>query len=138
MGKLTTLILLFCLTNVFAQDASLGAIELEMDTIENDEGQMLIGLYDAEENWLNKIRIGKVGVIKKGKSRVIFENIPEGTYAISVFHDQDNNGKLKTFLGIPTEGTGSSNNAPARFGPPKWEDAKFQVQGNSIEQKINR
>lgn len=97
MGKLTTLILLFCLTNVFAQDASLGAIELEMDTIENDEGQMLIGLYDAEENWLNKIRIGKVVIIENGKSRVIFENIPEGTYAISVFHDEDGNGKLNTF-----------------------------------------
>lgn len=137
MKKSAIFILLLCLTNMFAQSEVLGTIELEVTAIDNDEGQLLIGLYDSEENWLNKIRIGKVGVINNGTSKVTFDNIPEGTYAISVFHDEDSNGKLATFLGIPTESTGSSNNAPANFGPPKWGDAKFQVKGNTIKQIIN-
>ena len=37
-------------------------------------------------------------------------------------------GELNFFMGMyPTESTGFSNNAPARFGPPKWQDAKFEV-----------
>lgn len=32
----------------------------------------------------------------------------------------------------PTEATGTSNNAPARFGPPKWADAKFEVRNNVV------
>ena len=40
-----------------------------------------------------------------------FNDIPPGTYAIAVFHDENANGKLdKNFLGIPCEGYGASNN----------------------------
>lgn len=137
MKKLTTFLLLFCLATISAQDKLLGTIELEITNIDNGDGQMMIGLYDSEENWLNKIVIGKIGVIKNGGSKIVFENIPNGTYAISVFHDEDSNGKLKTLFGIPLEDTGSSNDAPAKFGPPLWEDAKFQLKGGTLKQTIN-
>jgi uncharacterized protein (DUF2141 family) len=59
---------------------------------------------------------------------VIFTNVPDGDYAVSCFHDEDDNGKLNMFMGMmPTEDYGTSNNAPANFGPPKWIDAKFEI-----------
>jgi len=137
MKKMMTLAVFFCLLITTAQEKKLGTIKLEIDNIENDEGQILIGLYDSEANWLNKIYVGKVVEIKNRNAEVTFENIPLGVYAISVFHDEDNNGKLKTFLGIPTESAGSSNNAPARFGPPKWEDAKFKLTEKTVHQQIS-
>jgi len=124
-------------TIMYAQDAG-SSIEVEIIGIDNSDGQMLIGLYDSEDSWLEKRVQGTFGKIIDGKSTATFENIPDGSYAISVFHDENNDGKLETnFLGIPSEDTGSSNDAPARFGPPKWEDAKFEVKGSSIKQIIN-
>ena len=46
----------------------------------------------------------------------------------SVFHDEDNNKQLNTnFVGMPKEGIGVSRNAKGHFGPPKYEDAKFEL-----------
>lgn len=132
-----TLAIFFGFLIITAQEKKSGTIQLQIDNMENDKGQMLIGLYDSEDNWLSKIYVGKVAKITDGSAEITFKNVPLGVYAISVFHDEDNNGKLKTFLGIPTESTGSSNNAPARFGPPKWEDAKFTLTEKTVHQKIS-
>lgn len=134
---LLTLFLISGSAIMIAQDASGNTIEVEITNIDSNKGQMRVGLYDSEESWLNKTHSGLVGLIINGKSAVAFENVPNGTYAISLYHDENGNGELDTnFLGIPKEDTGSSNNAPARMGPPKWADAKFEIKGNSIRQTI--
>ncbi len=113
-------------------------IEVQFENIASDDGKMLIGLYDSEDNWLKTRSKGAVAKIVNGTSKTSFNSIPDGVYAISVFHDENNNGKLDTnFFGIPSEDTGASNDAPARFGPPKWEDAKFVIKGGTIKQIIN-
>lgn len=62
--------------------------------------------------------------------------LPYGEYAVKVFHDENNNGKLDTrMFGIPAERYGFSNNAGGKFGPPEYEDAKFIVE--SATQKIS-
>jgi len=114
-----------------------GTITIEILNIDTDDGQMLIGLYDSSDNWLKTPYQGEFGAIKDGKCTVVFKDIPVGIYAISTFHDEDKDGELDTFLGIPTEDTGSSNDAPAKFGPPKWEAAKFEVKEGMLKQVIN-
>lgn len=62
---------------------------------------------------------------------VVFKNIPKKTYAVSVFHDEDSDGKLKiNWLGIPREGVGSSNNIKGRMVPPRFAAAAFPFAGN--------
>jgi len=131
-------IILFLLITTFVHAQEEGNdITLEINSIDTDDGQMRIGLYDSEDNWLKKPLKGITGKIVDGTCKASFSNIPDGTYAISVFHDENNDGKLETnFLGIPSEDTGSSNDSPSRFGPPKWEDAKFEVKGGTIKQVI--
>jgi uncharacterized protein (DUF2141 family) len=109
-----------------------------MSGFDNNEGTAMIALYDSEENFLEKRLLGEISEIKNNEATVIFSDVPEGIYAISVFHDEDDNGKLNMMMGFyPSEATGASNNAPARFGPPKWEDAKFEVKnGQHINQLI--
>lgn len=59
-----------------------------------------------------------------------FTNVPFGTYAVCAFHDENNDKKINAnFFGIPTEGVGVSNNAKGHFGPPKFDDAKFNFTG---------
>ncbi len=63
-----------------------------------------------------------------------FEGLPAGTYAVSVMHDENANGKLDSnFLGIPTEGYGVSNNHTHALSAPTWDESKFEVKdGESV------
>ncbi len=120
---------------VTAQDVA--DITIEITNISSNDGKMMVGLYDSEENWLKNTKMLLIGTIKNGECKVIFEDVPNGIYAVSSYHDENDNDKLDTnFLGIPKEDTGSSNNAPARMGPPKWEDAKFKIEQESIKLNI--
>ena len=72
------------------------------------------------------IEAGTVEKIGKGAYRGSFEIRP-GTYAIGVYIDENENGKLDTnFFGIPKEQYGFSNNTKA-FGIPKFEAAAFAI-----------
>ena len=58
------------------------------------------------------------------------------TYAIAIVHDENGNGKLDTFAGIPREGVGFSRNPVLRFGAPSFRSASFPVAGGPVEQDI--
>lgn len=62
-------------------------------------------------------------------SRYVFENLPAGTYAIGVIHDENGNHKFDTnFMGIPKEAYVTSNDVRGGIsGPPKFEPAKFTL-----------
>ena len=55
--------------------------------------------------------------------------IVPGTYAIAVFHDANGNGRLDTFLGIPREAFGFSNNPPVRPRAPRFAECSFTAAG---------
>jgi uncharacterized protein (DUF2141 family) len=64
--------------------------------------------------------------------------LPLGDYALSVFYDQDGDGELKTnFIGMPKEPIALSNNAVAKFGPPKYSDAVFSLGAQPIIQSLS-
>lgn len=65
-----------------------------------------------------------------------FDALPRGTYAMAVIHDENGNGRLDTFAGIPREGYGFSRNAPVRFGPPRFAAARFTLDGENGSQRI--
>jgi uncharacterized protein (DUF2141 family) len=57
-----------------------------------------------------------------------FEKLPAGTYAISVFQDENANGVLDTnAFGAPTEGYGASRNELPAAAAPTFEDNAVSV-----------
>ena len=55
-------------------------------------------------------------------------NIPQGDYAIALFHDRNSDGKCnRNLLGIPTEGYGFSNNVLPILRTPSFDKTKFKV-----------
>lgn len=134
-NSILVLIVFFCGSFILLAQNS---IEVEITHFTSDSGVAQIGLFNTESSFLDKVYKGKAVKIKDKKAVAIFTNIPDGTYAISVFHDKNKDEKLNTFLGIPTENYAASNNAPSKFGPPKWKDAKFEVRnGEIVKQKIS-
>jgi uncharacterized protein (DUF2141 family) len=55
-------------------------------------------------------------------------DLPPGTYAVSVYEDLNRNHKLDhNLIGIPREPVGASNNPPAHFGPPNFDECSFRL-----------
>ncbi|WP_284054590.1 DUF2141 domain-containing protein [Stakelama marina] len=67
---------------------------------------------------------------------VRFTALSPGAYAVSVIHDENGNAKLDTFAGIPREGFGFSRNPAIRFGPPRFDAARFDVSGPTETQQV--
>ncbi len=116
---------------------STSTLKVSFQDIENDEGMLRIGLYSSSGDWLEKVFKSKSSTIVGGKCDVVFENIPFGEYAISAYHDENDNGKMDKYLGFyPKESYACSNQAPANYGPPEWRDAKFKINKKKNQQHI--
>lgn len=125
-------------TTVKNQDVNTYNITVKISGLKNSNGQLLVGLYNSEVDFLEKGFKSLIQEISNKTGTVIFYNIPEGTYAVSFVHDENNNGEIDTnFIGIPKEDYGCSNNAKGTMGPPKWEDAKFELKGENKTIKIS-
>ena len=130
MSTIVRLLIMLVLKSTFImlQDAKAHDITVNISGLDSDKGKILIGLYDSEDKFLNKRYRNAIGTINKEKSTITFKDVPKGVYAISFVHDENDNGKMDTnFMGIPKEDYGCSNNAKGFMGPPKWEDAKFEL-----------
>ncbi len=69
-----------------------------------------------------------------GSMTFVAEDLPAGQYAIRIMHDVNGNDELDAnFIGIPTEPWGFSNNAKGRFGPPRWNDVRFALEGATTQ-----
>lgn len=134
--KFTIILLLMLCTKTGIAQESEHSLTVMITNIESDEGTIQVGLYNNKDNFLNKTYRSISTNAKTGNVQVIFKNVPKGEYAISLYHDADNNRELNTFLSIPTEPYGVSNNAKGRFVPPQWEDAKFTISDKTIVQSI--
>jgi uncharacterized protein (DUF2141 family) len=67
-------------------------------------------------------------------ARCDFGDIPPGTYAIAVIHDENSHGKLDTNrLGVPTEGYGFSGDAGALLGAPSFSAAGVAYDGRTLD-----
>ncbi|MCX6230628.1 MAG: DUF2141 domain-containing protein [Bacteroidetes bacterium] len=106
-------------------------ITVNVSGFKSDKGKCLLYLYNNKKGFptdADKAIHTSIGKILNGKSCIILNNIADGDYAISVIHDENDNGKLdKNFIGMPKEGVGVSNNAKGSFGPPSFKDSKFQL-----------
>lgn len=63
---------------------------------------------------------------------LMFRNVAPGHYAISLLHDENENGRADRALGMmPKEGFGFSRDAKLRMGPPSFQSAAFDFDGSA-------
>ncbi len=113
------------------QNDSIISITVNVVELRSIEGKVGITLFNAAEGFPTepeKAIDKKYVEIYNKTAEAIFENVPVGKYAIAVYHDEDENQEIETnFIGIPREGTGSSNNPKSRMGPPRYKDCEFDT-----------
>ncbi|WP_095075102.1 DUF2141 domain-containing protein [Tenacibaculum jejuense] len=132
MQRLILLLFVFVLStfsSILAQETY--SITIDFSGMKSDKGDLYIALYNSENTFLKTPMKGEIVKISDKKATAVFKNIKAGNYAISAFHDENDNKKMDTkIFGIPKEPIGISNDAKGFFGPPKYKDAQFTVDKN--------
>ena len=112
-------------------------IDILINKVSSDQGKIYFGLYDSQENFNSRKPLESTNVkIVKGKANVVFENLKPGTYAVTCFHDANDNGRMDfEASGMPTEDYGMTNNVMS-FGPPQFADGKFELSDKDLTFEI--
>lgn len=113
---------------------------MRIGELRNNQGQVVRDLYSSADGFPkngDKALVHAKSPISNGHAVCRLPDVNAGAHAVSVFHDENSNGKLDTnFMDVPREGVDASNNAKGHFGPPKFDAAAFRFSGGRLELKI--
>ena len=118
-----------------------GNLIIEFDTTLK-QGNLLVYIYNNQEGFPTKPQktfLTKI-VTCQNTNQIKIDNLPYGTYAIMLIHDQNGNNKLdRNWLGLPGEPYALSGHPKFRFGPPVFDDVKFNfnTDGQIIKVKFD-
>ncbi|MGA9069829.1 MAG: DUF2141 domain-containing protein [Terracidiphilus sp.] len=104
---------------------AVSTLTVHVTGIRNANGNIRLSLY-RDSNFVQTL---EVEIDPKTMTAVaVFNKLPQGTYTVQLFHDENRNGKMDTNLfGMPVEGYGFSNNPKKRMGKPGFDETNFQV-----------
>ncbi len=120
-----------------------GRIVVEIKGLKNNEGKARILIFSEKEKDYfpsdhEKAYRAHVMPASDAQEGFVFEGVPFGSYAVSVHHDENDDGRVNSnFLGIPKEGLGASNDAKDSFGPPPFRKAEVALNDDTLVVKIN-
>lgn len=112
-----------------AREEGATSLRLEVSSFRNAKGMLNCRLFTDATSFPDGEGARTVRTVIAGtQSTCVFDDIPPGTYAVAVVHDENGNARLdKNFLGIPTEGYGVSNNRTYAASSPKWDESRFAI-----------
>ena len=134
------LILLILFGSSFQTSIFRYSISVKINRIHSNKGTIIINLYNSSAGFpsdrsraFQSIKVPA----KTPSTESVFYDIASGTYAISVLHDENNNGEMnKNFFGVPQEGYCVSNNAKGVMSAPSFKNATFDLKSN-VTQSLN-
>jgi len=110
-----------------------GTLKINISGLKNNKGFIELVIYKNEKNFPKEgahYKLYKLKIANK-QSVLSIKNMPEGTYAIALMHDENSNKKMdKNILGMPKEGFGFSNNPRVVFKEPTYNECKFNVKAS--------
>lgn len=116
-----------------AAAAETGTLVVQVQGLTSDDGNLRFTLFDSKASFMKTPVRAELVEVKDRKGTWIVDDVPYGEYAVLVHHDTNGNGKMERhWYGKPKEPAGASNDAPAKFGPPKYRDAKFQIESSQL------
>ena len=117
-----------------------GDLTIAVAQLRNQKGQVCVKLYSARRSFPNgndKAIPLQCVPITETPLTVTFKDIPLGSYAVSLFHDENGDRTInRNGIGIPLEGFGFSRNPVIRAAPPKFEEAMILVAGQNTKIEI--
>jgi uncharacterized protein (DUF2141 family) len=125
------------LAALLAAPASAATLDVRVEGVANDEGTLLVAVCDRASFLRRRCPYARRAPAAPGEARLRFDDLAPGLYAVQAIHDENDNRDLdRSLLGRPKEGFGFSNDAPMRFGPPRFEDAAVAVGPEGAEARL--
>lgn len=112
------------------------SLTVKAEGFRNLNGEVIFALYNKEgsipdEKYKKYFKKGISQINKDGLAYFTFTNLPKGSYAVNVLHDENKNGKIDKRFVIPKEGIGFSNYETIGLSNrPKFSKASFKVNSN--------
>lgn len=109
---------------------SQNTISVHVNNVRSTKGKVNVAVYNSNATFLSFDGVFSTGSANANRGTVTLKipNLPSGEYALAVFHDENDNGKLDTnWLGIPKEKVAFSNAEMKTFGPPKYKECAFHI-----------
>ena len=106
------------------------SLTINLSNIKSDSGVLKVGVFNSKETYETKgVKpiIGRTFMAAFPTATLTIEDVPAGTYAIKLYQDENNNGKMDMGFKGPKEPYSFSNNAFRSFGPPLFAEASFEV-----------
>ena len=112
--------------------AATGQVNVTVEGFESTKGQVLVSLYLDDSGWpgdeARAFAARRIPIAEDLRARVEFDDVPAGSFAVSVVHDKNRNRKLdRGLFGIPREPYGFSRDARSTFHAPSFSAAQLQV-----------
>lgn len=128
MTRISTLIAAIAASAFIAPIASAADLTIKVEGIAKAKGTIMLGLFDEATYNGDGAVAGANLTVEGGEVVASFADLTPGEYAVRLYHDVNDDGEMNTNpFGMPTEPYAFSNNAKGRFGPAKWDAAKFTV-----------
>lgn len=110
-------------------NAPMSTLKVEITNVRKDAGTIRVALYKPTDKFgTAKPDYFKVVPVTQAISYSTEFELPQGDYAIAVYHDLNDNGKLdKNLVGYPKEPFGFSNNFRPILSAPSFKDCAFQL-----------
>lgn len=123
-----TLLAGLVVTAGLALPAGAADLVIHVDGLRSDRGTIRASLYGNQAQFRSREKLMTIEVPADQRGVVVaFTHLPPGRYGATFYHDENRNGRHDKFMGLPREGYGFTNNAPARFGPPAFADMAVEV-----------
>jgi len=134
MKVYSLIMIVYFLNPILSNGQKSGTIHMTVDGIKDENGTLRIGLFSEQDEFLEEPSYSRdIKIDQQSEIQTSFENIPHGVYAISVYHDlNDDNILDSNFIGMPKEPVGFSNEHQPKMGPPKFNGAKFILDQEEI------
>jgi uncharacterized protein (DUF2141 family) len=119
-----------------AASAPTPSVEVNLSGLRSAKGQVLVCLTGNPKAFpdCSKDRNAvRVAVAAAGADNFRIAAPGDGTYAISLVHDENGNNKMDMRLFLPREGFGFSRNPAIGMGAPKFGSASFSVRGSTAQ-----
>jgi len=112
-----------------ANPASTSTLQVELQGVRNSRGVIHACLTQNRALFPNCDRDPHAfqRTVPASAHALRFDGVPPGTYALILFHDQNQNQKLDMLLGIPREGFGFGRNPVIRFSAPKYDSVALNL-----------
>ena len=111
---------------------SSGTLIVTVTNIKDNKGNISIGIYNNKNSFPNDKLVLKGDYVKsQGGAISDTFSLSQGSYAIAVYQDKNENKKLdKSIVGAPQEPYGFSNNIYKSFGRPYYEKSLIKINTN--------